>query len=428
MRVLLIGSGGREHALAWKLNQSAGLSKLFVAPGNGGTEEIAENVPLDPADHSAVVAWAKSNATDFVIIGPDAPVVAGLGDAVRAAGIDCFGPSKAAAQLEGSKAFTKALCDEMGIPTAAYGRFEDEAAALAYVQARGAPIVVKADGLALGKGVTVAMTLAEAEHAVRDCFSGAFGDAGASVVIEEFLEGEEASFFVLCDGEHILPLATAQDHKRAFDGDMGPNTGGMGAYSPAPVMMDDLIARTLREIIEPTVRGMAARGTPYQGVLFAGLMLTADGPKLIEYNARFGDPETQVLMPRLESDLLDLLHATATGRLQGMTASWRPDAAMTVVLAAKGYPGAYEKGSTIGPLPPETEQLVVFHAGTRREAGKLIANGGRVLNVTTLGRTVAEAKERADAAIARIDWAGGFHRNDIGWRAISRERNARLDR
>jgi phosphoribosylamine--glycine ligase len=428
MRVLLIGSGGREHALAWKLNQSKGLTKLFVAPGNAGTESIAENVALDPADHDAVVGWAKADNIEFVIIGPDAPVVAGLGDAVRAAGIACFGPSKAAAQLEGSKAFTKALCDEMGIPTAAYGRFDAEGPALAYVKSRGAPIVVKADGLALGKGVTVAMTPAEAEDAVHDCFAGAFGASGASVVIEEFLTGEEVSFFVLCDGEHILPLATAQDHKRAFDGDTGPNTGGMGAYSPATVMTPELIARTLSEIIEPTARGMAARSMPYQGVLYAGLMLTADGPKLIEYNARFGDPETQVLMPRLESDLLELLYATATGQLQGKTASWRPETALTVVLAARGYPIAYEKGSIIGPLPADTPDLVIFHAGTRRANGKLLANGGRVLNVTALGRSVGGARERADAAIAQIDWPGGFHRTDIGWRAISRERNAPLDR
>jgi phosphoribosylamine--glycine ligase len=428
MRVLLIGSGGREHALAWKLAQSEKLAKLFVAPGNGGTAELAENVALDPADHAAVVAFAKSENIDFVVIGPDAPVVAGLGDDVRAAGIACFGPSKAAGQLEGSKSFTKALCDEMRIPTAAYRKFDQEAPALSYVRSRGAPIVIKADGLALGKGVTVAMTLGEAEAAIRDCFSGSFGSSGASLVIEEFLEGEEASFFVLCDGESILPLDTVQDHKRAFDGDMGPNTGGMGAYSPAPVMTPELIAQTLDEIIEPTVRGMAARGTPYQGVLYAGLMLTRHGPKLIEYNARFGDPETQVLMPRLESDLLELLYATATGTLAGKTASWRPQAALTTVIASKGYPGDYKRGNVIGDLPAETPEMVVFHAGTRREDGKLLSNGGRVLNVTALGASVAEAKERADAAIARIHWPDGFHRHDIGWRAISRERNARLDR
>ena len=427
MRVLLIGSGGREHALAWKLSQSPMLEKLYVAPGNGGTSEVAENVSLDPADHEAVVGFAKANAVDFVVVGPDAPVVAGLGDDVRAAGIACFGPSKAAAQLEGSKGFTKALCDEMGIPTAAYRQFEAEAPALAYVRGHGAPIVIKADGLALGKGVTVAMTLDEAERAIAGCFAGQFGASGASVVVEDFLEGEEASFFVLCDGERTLPLATAQDHKRAFDGDMGPNTGGMGAYSPATVMTPELTARTMREIIEPTVRGMRARGTPYQGVLFAGLMITREGPKLIEYNARFGDPETQPMMLRLKSDLLELLYATATGNLAGRTAAWRPEAALTVVVATKGYPGHYKKGSVIGSLPAETETVKIFHAGTRRDGDRLLSDGGRVLNVTALGATVAEAKERADAAIARIDWPDGFCRHDIGWRAILRERNAQLD-
>ncbi len=429
MRVLLIGSGGREHALAWKLRQSPRLSALFVAPGNGGTSEIAENVALDPMDQAAVVAWARANAIDFVIVGPDAPVVAGLGDAVREAGLLCFAPSAAAAQLEGSKSFTKALCDKMGIPTAAYRRFDAEAPALAYVRGHGAPIVVQADGLALGKGVTVAATLAEAEAAIRDCFAGAFGQSGAAVVIEDVLEGEEASLFVLCDGERTLVLGTAQDHKRAFDGDMGPNTGGMGAYSPAPVMTPELVAQTLREIVEPTVRGLRARGTPYQGVLYAGLMLTREGPKLIEYNARFGDPETQVLMPRLRSDLLTLLEATAAGDLARVGAvDWSPDVALTVVAAAKGYPGSYARGEDIPPLPPETSNLVVFHAGTRRENGRLLSNGGRVLNVTALGASVAEAKERADAAVAKIGWPGGFSRHDIGWRAISRERNLRLDR
>ncbi|HVY51317.1 MAG TPA: phosphoribosylamine--glycine ligase [Devosia sp.] len=428
MRVLLIGSGGREHALAWKLAQSPLLSRLYVAPGNGGTSQVAENVALEPSDHSAVVGWAKANAIDFVVVGPDAPVVAGLGDDIRAAGIACFAPSKAAARLEGSKAFTKALCDEMGIPTAGYRRFDAPGPALDYVRHKGAPIVVKADGLALGKGVTVAMHVAAAEHAIRECFAGAFGASGASVVIEDFLEGEEASFFVLCDGERILPLATAQDHKRAFDGDNGPNTGGMGAYSPAPVMTEALIARTLREIIEPTVRGMAARGAAYRGVLYAGLMLTAQGPKLIEYNARFGDPETQVLMLRLQSDLLDLLHAAAAGSLAGKTAAWRPEAALTTVLAARGYPGDYRKGTVIGALPADEPDLVIFHAGTRRDGDRLLSNGGRVLNVTALGATVAAAKERADAAIAQIDWPEGFHRHDIGWRAILRERNTRLDR
>lgn len=428
MKVLLIGSGGREHALAWKLAQSPELTKLWVAPGNGGTATLGQNVPLNADNHDAVVTFIGANGVDFVVIGPDAPVVAGLGDAVRTAGVACFGPSKAAGQLEGSKSFTKALCDEMGIPTAAYGRFTAEAPALAYVRKHGAPIVVKADGLALGKGVTVATTLEEAERAIAGCFAGQFGEAGAEVVIEEFLTGEEASFFVLCDGETILPLATAQDHKRVFDGDQGPNTGGMGAYCPAPVMTPDLIDRTLREIIEPTVRGMAARGTPYQGVLYAGLMLTADGPKLIEYNARFGDPETQVLMPRLKSDLLDLLHATATGQLKGRSTAWRDEVALTVVVANKGYPGHYEKGSRIAALPADRDDLMVFHAGTARDGNRLVANGGRVLNVTALGQTVAEAQTKAYAAIREIDWPEGFCRSDIGWREIIRERNAVLDR
>jgi phosphoribosylamine---glycine ligase len=429
MRVLVVGGGGREHALAWKLSQSPRLSALFVVPGNGGTEKIATNLSGDITDNAAVVALALEHKIDFVVVGPDAQVVQGLGDAVRAAGIDCFCPSQAAGQLEGSKAFTKALCDEMGIPTAAYRKFDTAHPAIEYVRTHKLPVVIKADGLALGKGVTVAMTVTDAIHAVTDCFGGAFGPSGTSVVIEEFLEGEEASFFVLCDGEDILPLATAQDHKRAFDGDMGPNTGGMGAYSPAPVMTAELTARTIREIIEPTVRGLKARGTPYQGVLYAGLMLTADGPKLIEYNARFGDPETQVLMPRLKSDLLDLLLATATGKLAGLPADWRDDTALTVVMATRGYPGTYGKGSEIrGADDLDADDMIVFHAGTRREGDRLLANGGRVLNVTALGPTVADAKQRADEAAARIDWPDGFHRNDIGWREVLRERNAHLDR
>ncbi|MEO6012146.1 MAG: phosphoribosylamine--glycine ligase [Devosia sp.] len=428
MRVLVVGSGGREHALAWKLKQSPQVSELFVTLGNGGTSLVATNLPCDVTDNAAVVALAEAHAIDFVVVGADAQVVQGLGDAVREAGIGCFCPSKAAGQLEGSKAFTKALCDEMGIPTAAYRKFEAEGPALAYVRGHAMPIVIKADGLALGKGVTVAVTLDEAEEAIHDCFDGAFGASGASVVIEDFLEGEEVSFFVLCDGDSILPLATAQDHKRAFDGDMGPNTGGMGAYSPAPVMTPELIAQTIREIIEPTVRGMQARGMPYQGVLFAGVMLTTTGPQLIEYNARFGDPETQVLMLRLKSDLLPLLMATANGTLAGMIAEWRDESAITVAIATKGYPGSYGKGSEIrGVDGLDTDDLIVFHAGTKRDGDRLLANGGRVLNVTALGSSVAAAKERADRAIAGIDWPEGFHRNDIGWRAIQRERNAHLD-
>jgi phosphoribosylamine--glycine ligase len=419
LRILLIGGGGREHALAWKIAQSPLCEKLIVAPGNAGTAMVAENAPIDIADHGAVVALAKAQGIDFVVIGPDAPVVAGLGDDVRAAGLDCFGPSKAAARIEGSKAFTKALCDRMGIPTAAYGRFDSEAAALRYIAEKGAPIVIKADGLALGKGVTIAMTLEEAEAAVSDCFSGAFGEAGAEVVVEEFLVGEEASVFVLCDGQNTLPLATAQDHKRAFDGDTGPNTGGMGAYSPAPVMTEAMMTRVMAEIIEPTVRGLADMGNPYRGVFFAGLMITADGPKLIEYNARFGDPETQVLMMRLISDIVPLLHATATGSLAGMSAEWRNEAALTVAMATKGYPGAYDKGSEIrGAENRDRPDLHIFHAGTRRENGRLLAAGGRVLNVTALGHTVKEAQARAYEAIDTIDWPEGFCRRDIGWRAV----------
>ena len=423
MRVLVIGSGGREHALAWAIARSPRLSKLFVAPGNGGTSKVAENVAIDVADHAAVIAFARSERIDLVVIGPDAPAVAGLGDDLRGAGLLCFGPSKAAAQLEGSKSFTKQICDEAGIPTAAYARFDDEAAALAYLRQHGAPIVVKADGLALGKGVTVAMSLDEAEAAVRDCFSGVFGESGSAVVIEEFLEGEEASVFALCDGESIVMLASAQDHKRAWDGDRGPNTGGMGAYSPAPVMTDAMMARTQAEIIEPTVRRMAERGTPFTGVLFAGLMITAEGPKLIEYNVRFGDPECQVLMPRLKSDVLDLLEATARGRLAPVRPEWRDEAALTVVMAAPGYPGSVEKGSTIrGADDLDTDDVVVFHAGTVRRDGVLVANGGRVLNVTALGRTVGEAQARAYSAVDRIAWPEGFCRRDIGRLAVERER------
>jgi phosphoribosylamine--glycine ligase len=421
MRVLVIGSGGREHALAWKIAQSPLLTKLFIAPGNGGTGAVAENLPVDVTDHAAVVALCQAHQIDFVVVGPDAQVVAGLGDDVRAAGFTCFCPSKAAGQLEGSKGFTKALCDEMGIPTAAYGRFDNEAAALAYLYTQGAPIVIKADGLAAGKGVTVAMSVEEAEEAIIDCFAGAFGASGAEVVIEEFMEGEEVSLFVLCDGTNILPLTTAQDHKRAFDGDTGPNTGGMGAYSPAPVMTREIYEETLERVIWPTVRGLAARGTPYQGVLYAGLMLTTDGPKLVEYNARFGDPETQVLMLRMESDLLPLLHATATGSLAGHDVIWKDQYALTVIMATEGYPGSYGKGSEIrGAEGIDSDTLVVFHAGTRRDGERLVAAGGRVLNVTALGKDVKEAQSRAYAGVDQIVWPEGFCRRDIGWREIAR--------
>jgi len=422
MNLLLIGSGGREHALAWALAKSPKLTKLFAAPGNAGIAEVAELVELDAADHQAVVGFCRTNAIDLVVVGPEAPLVAGLVDDLEATGIRAFGPSKAAAQLEGSKAFTKGVCDEAGIPTAGYGRFDTAEAALAYVRDKGAPIVVKADGLAAGKGVVVAMSLDEAEKAVADCFEGTFGAAGAEVVVEEFLEGEEASFFVLSDGTNALPLATAQDHKRAHDGDEGPNTGGMGAYSPAPVMSDDVVADVMRRIIEPTIATLAKRGTPFKGVLFAGLMITADGPKLIEYNTRFGDPECQVMMMRLKSDLLELLEASIDGRLNTVEADWRDDIALTVVMAAKGYPGGYEKGTEIRGLPTGgTDELAVFHAGTKREGGRVLANGGRVLNVTALGTSVREARDRAYGAVETIDWPDGFCRSDIGWRALARE-------
>ena len=424
MRVMVIGSGGREHALAWKIAQSPLVTALFVAPGNGGTEGLATNIPVDITNHAAVIAAARAQDIDFVVVGPDAQVVAGLGDDLRAAGFTCFCPSKQAGQLEGSKSFTKALCDEFDIPTAAYGRFEDEASALAYLYTQGAPIVIKADGLAAGKGVTVAMSVEEAEEAIIDCFSGLFGASGAAVVIEEFMEGEEVSLFVLSDGKAILPLTTAQDHKRAFDGDQGPNTGGMGAYSPAPVMTTDLYETAMARIIEPTVRGMAQRGTPYAGVLYAGLMLTEDGPKLVEYNARFGDPEAQVMMMRMDSDIVPLLHAVATGALAGQQVQWKDAYALTVIMATKGYPGAYGKGSEIrGADGLDREDLTVFHAGTKRDGERLIANGGRVLNITALGPSVKEAQARAYRGVDAIDWPEGFCRRDIGWREISREQS-----
>jgi phosphoribosylamine--glycine ligase len=425
MNVLLIGSGGREHALAWALRASPLLTKLYCAPGNGGIAEIAECVPLAVADHTAVIRFCKDNAIDLVVVGPEGPLVAGLVDDLATAGIRGFGPRQAAARLEGSKGFTKDLCREFGIPTAAYGRFNNVGAAKAYLKGRRLPIVVKADGLAAGKGVLICATPEEAEAAIDACFSGAFGKAGAEVVIEEFLEGEEASFFALVDGKNVVPLVAAQDHKRVGDGDTGPNTGGMGAYSPAPVMTEAMTRRAFDEIVKPTVAAMQARGTPYQGVLFAGLMITADGPKLIEYNVRFGDPETQVLMMRLKSDLLAALVATVDGVLGNFDLRWREEAALTVVMAANGYPGPPQLGSEIKGLDmaAATEGVEIFHAGTRCEDGRFFANGGRVLSVTALGRDVAEAQTRAYAAIAKIDWPGGFCRKDIGWRAIAREKS-----
>ncbi|MGV1790687.1 phosphoribosylamine--glycine ligase [Rhizobium sp. A37_96] len=421
MRVLLIGSGGREHALAWKLAQSPLMTELYAAPGNPGIAEHATLVALDIDNHDAVVAFCKEKAIDFVVVGPEAPLVAGIADKLRAAGIAVFGPSAAAAQLEGSKGFTKDICARYDIPTGAYQRFNNAPKAKAYVRAQGAPIVVKADGLAAGKGVTVAMTVDEAIAAIDDCFEGAFGEAGAEVVIEAYLDGEEASFFCLCDGKHALALATAQDHKRVGDGDTGPNTGGMGAYSPAPVMTPEMVERTMREIIEPTMRGMAESGHPFSGVFFAGLMITAKGPELIEYNVRFGDPECQVLMMRLKSDLLPLLLACANGTLDQVTAEWSDDPALTVVMASKGYPGSYAKNTPITALPTDSEGAKVFHAGTALKDGALVATGGRVLNITATGKTVGEAKQRAYALAGEVKWENGFYRNDIGWRAVERE-------
>ncbi len=421
MKVLLIGSGGREHALAWKIAQSPQLTKLFAAPGNPGIAEHAELVSLNVEDHAAVVAFCREQSIDFVVVGPEAPLVAGLADDLRAAGFATFGPSKGAAQLEGSKGFTKDLCARYNIPTGAYQRFKSAEPAKAYIREQGAPIVIKADGLAAGKGVTVAMTEAEALAAVDDCFDGAFGAAGAEVVVEAFLDGEEASFFCLSDGKTALALATAQDHKRVGDGDTGPNTGGMGAYSPAPVMTDEMVQRTMREIIQPTIEGMAKDGNPFSGVFFAGLMITKKGPELIEYNVRFGDPECQVLMMRLKSDLLPILYATATGTLDQVTAEWRDDPALTVVLASKGYPAAYDKNTPIAFIPQESDDAKVFHAGTALKDGQLVATGGRVLNVTAFGSTVSEAQARAYELVDAVKWENGFCRRDIGWQAVARE-------
>ncbi|MER9318189.1 phosphoribosylamine--glycine ligase [Mesorhizobium sp. M0659] len=423
MRVLLIGSGGREHALAWKIAASPLLTRLYAAPGNPGIAHEAELVKLDIADHAAVASFCQDNAIDLVVVGPEGPLVAGIADDLREQGIRVFGPSKRAARLEGSKGFTKDLCAKYGIPTAAYGRFTDLASAKAYVEKVGAPIVIKADGLAAGKGVTIAMTLDEARAALDACFDGAFGDAGAEVVVEEFMTGEEASFFCLCDGTTALPFGTAQDHKRVGDGDTGPNTGGMGAYSPAPVMSPEMVERTMREIVEPTMHGIAELGAPFAGILFAGLMITDKGPKLIEYNTRFGDPECQVLMMRLKDDLLVLLNAAVDGQLAHSSIRWRDDAALTVVMAAQGYPGTPEKGSVIRGLDEAAgEGVEIFHAGTAINGGALVANGGRVLNVTASGKTVGEAQSRAYAALDLIDWPQGFCRRDIGWQAVAREK------
>ena len=420
MNILILGSGGREHALAWAVQQNPKCDRLVVAPGNAGIAQLCETAALDILDGAAIVGFCAENSIDFLIIGPDAAIAAGIADAARAAGILTFGASAAAGRLESSKAFTKEICDACSAPTAAYARFTDAAAARAHVTQHGAPIVIKADGLALGKGVIVAMNLDEALAAVEDMFSGKFGAAGTEVVIEEFMAGEEASFFVLVDGTTALPFGTAQDHKRAFDGDTGPNTGGMGAYSPAPVLTEAIQAQVMAEIIHPTIAELNRRGTPYQGVLYAGLMIENGRARLVEYNCRFGDPEAQVLMMRLGAQALDLMLACAEHRLADARVHWADDHALTVVMATRGYPGAYEKGSIIHGLKrlPEDSRHMCFHAGTAETNGQITANGGRVLNITARGATLAEARNRAYAMIDHLSWPEGFCRNDIGWRAL----------
>lgn len=426
MKILVIGSGGREHALAWKAAQSPDVTEVLVAPGNAGTalEPGIRNIDLDVLDFAGLAALVESEGVSLTLVGPEVPLVNGLVDYFQQRGLAVFGPNQGAAQLEGSKAFTKDFLARHAIPTAYYGVFTQVEDALAYLQEKGAPIVVKADGLAAGKGVIVAMTLDEAEDAVRDMLSGnAFGDAGARVVIEEFLEGEEASFIVMVDGEHVLPMATSQDHKRVGDGDTGPNTGGMGAYSPAPVVTPEVHQRVMDEVIYPTVRGMAAEGNPYTGFLYAGLMIDASGaPKVIEYNCRFGDPETQPILLRLQSDLVKLCQAALEKKLDQVTAEWDERASLGVVMAAGGYPNAYNKGDVISGLPQQEQQDVkVFHAGTALKDDQVVTNGGRVLCVTALGQSVSEAQQRAYQQLDQISWKDGFCRRDIGYRAIARE-------
>ena len=421
MNILILGSGGREHSLAWAVKQNPKCGRLIVAPGNAGIAWIAECADIDIMDSAAVVSFAEANAMDFVIVGPEAPLAAGVADRLREAGILTFGPSEAASLLEASKSFTKEICDAASAPTAGYAHFTDADSAKAYLREAVTPIVVKADGLAAGKGVIIAESEDEALSAIDDMFGGAFGGAGAEVVIEEFMEGEEASLFVLCDGENVLSIGTAQDHKRVGEGDTGPNTGGMGAYSPAPVLSSEIETRAMDEIVRPTMAEMARRGTAFQGVLYAGLMIKDGQPRLVEYNVRFGDPECQVLMMRLGAQALDLMHACAEGRLGEMSVTWAEDHALTVVIAAKGYPGDYEKGSVIKGIEdaPEDSFHQIFHAGTARRDGAIIANGGRVLNVTARGASLIEARDRAYGLADAIDWPGGFFRRDIGWRALS---------
>jgi phosphoribosylamine---glycine ligase len=422
MNILLIGSGGREHALAWKLAQSQTCDTLYAVPGNPGIATHATCIALDLADHAAVVSFCHDNNVQLVVIGPEGPLVDGLADSLRASGIAVFGPNKAAAQLEGSKHFTKEICSAANIPTAAFRYYTSKAAAIAGLPDFGLPVVIKADGLAAGKGVVIAATAEQARTAIKDLFGGSFGKAGASVVIEEFMTGEEVSFFALTDGTTAIPFASAQDHKRVGDGDTGPNTGGMGAYSPATVLTPGLQARVMAEIIEPTVAIMAARGTPFWGVLFAGLMLTETGPRLIEYNARFGDPETQVVLPRFQGDFAALLHAVATGKLaEHPSLVFSDDTALTVVVAANGYPGTPRKGGAIGNIDSaQAEGVVIFHAGTALKEGQLVASGGRVLGVTACAPTIAAAQEMAYAAVDKIHFPEGFCRRDIGWREIAR--------
>ncbi|MEI9965102.1 MAG: phosphoribosylamine--glycine ligase [Caulobacteraceae bacterium] len=424
MRILLVGSGGREHALAWKIAQSPLTTRLVCAPGNPGMAALGETRPIAATDVEGLAALALEIGADLVVIGPETAVEAGLADRLAAIGVPCFGPTAAAGRLESSKAFTKDFCARHGLPTAAYGVFEDAGAAKAFLDRFAAPYVIKADGLAAGKGVVVAETRAEAEAAIDDMLDGRFGQAGARVVVEEFMAGEEASLFALCDGETSVLFGAAQDHKRAFNGDLGPNTGGMGAYSPAPILTPACLDAARRELVEPSLQAIAKEGFPYRGVLFAGLMVAGDRARLVEFNCRFGDPECQVLMLRLDSDIVPYLHACATGRLAGLPhPAWREEAAICVVLAAEGYPGHPRTGSVIEDAEQDFgPDVVVFHAGTaRREDGALIAAGGRVLNVCARGETLGEARERAYAAIARIDWPEGFHRTDIGWRALQRD-------
>ncbi|MDY0029695.1 MAG: phosphoribosylamine--glycine ligase [Pseudobdellovibrionaceae bacterium] len=422
MKILLVGSGGREHALAWKIKQSPKCEQLYVAPGNAGIAQITSCIPIGVEQVFELVEFAKSEKIDFVIVGPEAPLVLGLADQLREVGIPVFGPSAAAAQLEGSKGFMKDLCKKYNIPTAAYERFDKIEAALDYINKLGAPIVVKADGLAAGKGVVVAMTMEEARDAAKDMLSGnAFGKAGVSIVIEEFLDGEEISYFAICDGENLLPLSSAQDHKRVGDGDTGPNTGGMGAYSPARLITHSMEAEILENILKPTVAGMKSDGCPFTGVFFAGIMVVNGVPKLLEYNVRFGDPECQTLMMRLESDLVELLYAAATGKLDTVKPVWSNNPSLCVVMAARGYPGSYVKNTPIRNLDKakKIDGVVIFHAGTSEKDGEIMAVGGRVLGITATANSVAEARKKAYAAVDSLDWPEGFCRRDIAWRALS---------